>query len=104
MYQLKKEELLSLLENMRQIRQKAGEMISFLEHMMQLQPISPLRELPYNPDDYLENTAYDELDQVQQSPGLRPCWRNNDDHLAGGSLNPITPGHGKSSVSERGHG
>lgn len=67
MYNITKDEALSLLQKMRQIRQTAGEMIAFLEHMMQLQDKSTLRELPYNPDDYLEEAGYEEFDRVHRS-------------------------------------
>ena len=53
MYQIKKDEVHSLLQKLRQIRQASGEAISMLEHMMQLQ--SSNREFEcYDPDDYLE--------------------------------------------------
>ena len=55
MYHITKVEVLSWLENMRQIRKKTGEMIAFLEHMMQMQQDSALREVSYNPDAYLED-------------------------------------------------
>ena len=54
MYQITKEETEELLQEMRQIRQASGKMISFLEHMMQLQTEEPLKQVNYNPDDYLE--------------------------------------------------
>ena len=37
MYQMKEDEVESLLQTLRQIRQESGEMIAFLEHLMQLQ-------------------------------------------------------------------
>lgn len=67
MYNITKDEALSLLQNLRQIRQKSGEMIAFLEHMMQLQDQTPLRELSYNPDDYLEERGRDGFDGVGRS-------------------------------------
>ena len=56
MYNIKKEELSSLLQKMRQIRQTFGEMIAFLEHLMQMQGDPALKPVNYNPDDYLEQT------------------------------------------------
>ena len=54
MYQIKKEEVLLLIENMRQIRQKAGEIIALLEHLLQLQQLEQNSErTEYDPDDYL---------------------------------------------------
>lgn len=67
MYNITKDEALSLLQKMRQIRQTAGEMISFLEHMMQLQEKTYLREVSYNPDAYLEDAGYEEFDRVHRS-------------------------------------
>lgn len=57
MYNITKDEALSLLQKMRQLRQTLGGMIASLEHMIQLQDKSPLRELSYNPDDYLEEKS-----------------------------------------------
>ena len=67
MYNIAKDEALSLLQKMRQIRQKSGEVIAFLEHMMQLQDKSTLRQLPYNPDDYLEGAGDEEFDRIHRS-------------------------------------
>ena len=67
MYKITKDEALSLLQKMRQIRQTAGEMVAFLEHMMQLQDKTTLRELSYNPDDYMEEARYEEFDRVHRS-------------------------------------
>jgi dTDP-4-dehydrorhamnose reductase len=53
MYHITKDEVLSWLENMRQIRKKTGEMIAFLEHMMQLQDNTKSDD--YDPDDYLKS-------------------------------------------------
>ena len=57
MYNITKDEALSLLQKLRQIRQKSGEAIAFLEHMIQLQG-EHQNEYIYNPDDYLERLAY----------------------------------------------
>ena len=54
MYKITKSEMESLLEKMRRIRQESGEIISFIEHLMQLQSEFLLRKSSYNPDDYLE--------------------------------------------------
>ena len=54
MYQMKEDEVESLLQTLRQIRQKSGEMIAFLEHLMQLQKKDVSIKDSYNPDDYLE--------------------------------------------------
>lgn len=54
MYHITRDEVMSLLQNLRQIRQKSGEMIAFLEHMMELQGDQTLKPVNYNPDDYLE--------------------------------------------------
>ena len=84
MYSITKDEALSLLQKMRQIRQTAGEMIAFLEHMMQLQGKNTLRELPYNPDDYLEGAGYEDFDRIHRSLYCDcPCGCN-------GSVHPIS--------------
>ena len=54
MYKITKEEAMSLLQKLRQIRQAAGEVIAFLEHLMQLQEATELKSVDYNPDEYLE--------------------------------------------------
>ena len=54
MYQIKEDEVESLLQSLRQIRQKSGEMIASLEHLMQLQKKDDSQKDDYNPDDYLE--------------------------------------------------
>ena len=59
MYNITKEEALKMIECMRQIRQKSGEFISFMEHLMQLQENTYLREVSYDPDDYLEHENRD---------------------------------------------
>ena len=51
MYQINEQELNTLLAAMRQIRQKAGETIAVMEHLIQLQRE---KHVPYNPDAYLE--------------------------------------------------
>lgn len=53
MYQIKEEEIQSLLRKLRQIRQASDEAISMLEHIMQLQSSDRDFEC-YDPDDYLE--------------------------------------------------
>ena len=58
MYNITKDEALSLLQKMRQIRQASGEMISFLEHMMQLQDEERKSDdEPSDPDAYLHSWA-----------------------------------------------
>ena len=54
MYQMKEDEVLSLLQTLRQIRQKSGELIALLEHITQLQNKDVSTNDIYNPDDYLE--------------------------------------------------
>lgn len=54
MYQMKEDEVLSLLQTLRQIRQKSGELIALLEHIAQLQNKDVSAKEIYNPDDYLE--------------------------------------------------
>lgn len=54
MYQMKEDEVMSLLQTLRQIKQKSGEMIAFLEHLAQLQKKDVSTKDGYNPDDYLE--------------------------------------------------
>lgn len=57
MYHITKDEALAMLNKLREIRQNAGEAISFLEHMFQLQ--STERGVnQYNPDAYLERCMY----------------------------------------------
>lgn len=53
MYQIKEDEVQSLLFKLRQIRQASGEAIAMLEHMRQLQSLGHDAE-EYDPDDYLE--------------------------------------------------
>ena len=53
MYQIKEDEVQSLLCKLRQIRQASGEVIAMLEHMRQLQSLGHDVE-EYDPDDYLE--------------------------------------------------
>ena len=53
MYDITPEEVKSLLEKLRNIRKKSGEMIAFLEHMMQLQDNTKSDD--YDPDDYLKS-------------------------------------------------
>ena len=53
MYDITSEEVKSLLEKLRNIRKKSGEMIAFLEHMMQLQDNTKSDD--YDPDDYLKS-------------------------------------------------
>ena len=57
MYPIFKEEAVVLLEKLRKIRKDAGEIISFLEHYLQLHGEKALTEIHYNPDDYLERLA-----------------------------------------------
>ena len=58
MYNISKDEVLSLLKKMRQIRQASGEMISFLEHLMQLQGEERQSDdEPSDPDAYLLSWA-----------------------------------------------
>ena len=58
MYNITKDEALSLLQKMRQIRQATGEMIAFLEHMMQLQGEERKSDdEPSDPDAYLHSWA-----------------------------------------------
>ena len=54
MHQINKEELLSLIETLRQIRQKTEETIALLECLVQLQqPHNDERQVDYDPDAYL---------------------------------------------------
>ena len=53
MYQMKEDEVQSLLCKLQQIRQASGEAIAMLEHMRQLQSLGHDAE-EYDPDDYLE--------------------------------------------------
>lgn len=53
MYDITSEEVKSLLEKLRNIRKQSGEMIAFLEHMMQLQDNTKSDD--YDPDDYLKS-------------------------------------------------
>ena len=58
MYNITKDEALSLLQKMRQIRQASGEMVSFLEHLMQLQGEERKSDdEPSDPDAYLHSWA-----------------------------------------------
>lgn len=67
MYQIRNEDLLLLLENMRQIRQRAGETIAFLEHLMELQqPQKKECQVDYDPDAYLAQWI-NETDMVPRS-------------------------------------
>ncbi len=53
MYDITPEEVKSLLKKLRNIRKQSGEMIAFLEHMMQLQDNTKSDD--YDPDDYLKS-------------------------------------------------
>ena len=61
-----KDEALSLLQKMRQIRQETCEMIAFLERRMQLQDNPSLQKLSYNPDAYLERAGDEDFCIVQR--------------------------------------
>ena len=68
MYQMKKNDLLSLIENLRLIRQKSGESIAFLEHLMQLhQPQETEGQNNYDPDAYLTQWIND-MAAIPRSP------------------------------------
>ena len=60
MHQIKKEELLLLIETLQQIRQKAGETIALLERLVQLQqPNNAEHQVDYDPDAYLSQWISD---------------------------------------------
>ncbi len=58
MYQFSQNELERLLTRLKRIRQKIGESISEIEHLIQLQD-KP--RLDYNPDAYLEKIAREDF-------------------------------------------
>lgn len=60
MYRISRDQVMSQLEKLRQIRQSAGEVIAFLEHLTQLQGEGRTPDSDYNPDDYLEKLAKSE--------------------------------------------
>lgn len=58
MVQMKNEEVQSLLQKLRQIRQASGEALSLVEHSIQLsRSEDSLGFSRYNPDEYLEAAA-----------------------------------------------
>lgn len=52
MIQIKKEEADALLRKLRVLRRESGEMIAFLEHLMQTQGYKDAVPERYDPDDY----------------------------------------------------